>query len=250
MEKELNRKTIFVVDKPKSVIAESFKILRTNIRFALKINEPKALLITSPGQSEGKSTVSANLSASFAESGFKTVLIDADLRIPVQHKIFGLENKIGLSNYLNNEMSLSETINDTLIENLSIITAGPIPPNSAELLSSKKLSEMFTQLKTDFNVVICDSAPVNVVADTQIISPNVDGTLLVLSAGSTRKIEFKRALEALEYTNIIGVVLNVITKNTDRQYYSYHYYSYYNKYSYYDKYNKNSSNSEESQSTK
>jgi len=240
MEKELNRKTIFVIDKPKSVIAESFKILRTNIRFALKMNDSKALLVTSPGQSEGKTTVSANLAASFAEAGFKTIIIDADLRIPVQHKIFGNENKIGLSNYLNNEISLSETINSTFIDNLSIITAGPIPPNSAELLTSKTLSDMFQNLKKEYKVVICDSAPVNVVADTQIISPNVDGTLIVLSAGSTRKIEFKRALEALEYTNIVGIVLNVITKSTDRQYYSYHYYSYYNKYSYQNNKKKNS----------
>lgn len=230
MEKNLNKNSIFVVEKPNSSAAEAFKILRTNVQFALKINDPKAILVTSPGEGEGKTTVSANLAASFAKAGFKTIILDVDLRIPTQHKIFGLENSAGLSNYLNAECGLKDIINSSLIENLSIITAGPIPPNAAELLSSKRMSELINYLKESYNIIVCDSAPVNVVADTQIISPLVDGTLVVVSAGSTRKGELKKALEALEYTNIVGVILNVITKTTDRYYYSYHYYSYYNKY--------------------
>ena len=230
MEKDSSKRSIFVVDKPKSSIAESFKILRTNVQFALKINDPKSILITSPGEGEGKTTVSINLAASFAKAGFKTIIIDTDLRIPMQHKIFELPNEIGLSSYLNGECNYKDTIRSTQIENLEIITAGPIPPNAAELLSSKKMPELIKLLKENYNIVICDSAPINVVADTQIISPLVDGTLVVVSAGNTRKFEFKKALESLEYTNIIGVVLNVITKSVDRYYYSYHYYNYYNKY--------------------
>lgn len=230
MEKSLNKKSIFVIEKPNSSAAEAFKILRTNVQFALKINDPKAILITSPGESEGKTTVSANLAASFAKANFKTIILDADLRIPQQHEIFGLENSMGLSSYLNGECNLKDIINSSLIENLSVITAGPIPPNAAELLSSKKMSELISSLKEQYNIIICDSAPINVVADTQIISPFADGTLLIISAGSTRKGEVKKALQSLEYANVIGVVLNIITKSTDRYYYSYHYYNYYNKY--------------------
>lgn len=230
MEKDLNKSSIFVIDKPKSSAAEAFKILRTNVQFALKINDPKSILVSSPGEGEGKTTVSVNLAASFAKAGFKTIIVDADLRIPSQHKVFDLPNEIGLSNYLNAECSLADIVNRSSIENLSIITAGPIPPNAAELLSSKKMPELFSLLKENYSIIICDSAPVNVVADTQIISPLVDGTLVVVSAGSTRRGEVKKAIESLEYTNIIGVILNVITKQVDRYYYAYHYYSYYNKY--------------------
>jgi capsular exopolysaccharide synthesis family protein len=230
VEKNLSKRSIFVVDKPKSSIAESFKILRTNVQFALKINDPKSILITSSGEGEGKTTVSINLAASFAKAGFKTLIIDTDLRIPMQHKIFELPNEIGLSSYLNGECNYKDTIRSAQIENLEIITAGPIPPNAAELLSSKKMPELMKLLKETYNIIICDSAPINVVADTQIISPLVDGTLVVVSAGNTRKAEFKKTLESLEYANIIGVVLNVITKSVDKYYYSYHYYNYYNKY--------------------
>ena len=230
MENNLNKEKIFIIDKPKSSIAESFKILRTNVQFALKINDPKSILITSPGEGEGKTTISSNIAASFAKAGFKTIIVDADLRIPMQHKIFDFPNETGLSNYLNGECNYKDIIKSTQIENLDVITAGLIPPNAAELLSSKKMPELLKLLKETYNIIICDSAPINVVADTQIISPLVDGTLIVVSAGTTRKGEFKKALESLEYSNIIGVVLNVITKSVDRYYYSYHYYNYYNKY--------------------
>lgn len=138
MEKDLSKRSIFVVDKPKSSIAESFKILRTNVQFALKINDPKSILVTSPGEGEGKTTISANIAASFAKAGFKTIIVDTDLRIPTQHKIFDFPNETGLSNYLNGECKYQDIIKITQIENLDIITAGPIPPNAAELLSSKK----------------------------------------------------------------------------------------------------------------
>lgn len=224
----------FIMQKPNSTFAESFKILRTNVKFAIKLNEPKALLVTSSSAGEGKTTISANLAISFASAGYKTIVIDSDMRIPALNKEFNQENLIGLSNYLNEEVSLEDIIKPLPFENLSIIPSGPIPPNSAELLSSKRLADLLQYLKTQFQLLIIDSAPINVVADTQIISPLVDGTLLVISAGNTRRGELRKALESMEYTNVLGFVLNVMSKRTDRYYYHYNYYksNYYNKYYY------------------
>lgn len=214
----------FILRKPNSTFAESFKILRTNVQFSLKLNEPKTVLITSSSAGEGKTTVTANLAISFANAGYKTIAIDADMRIPALYKEFNLDNSIGLSNYLNEEVSIKDMIKAVPIENLSMIPSGPIPFNSSELLSSKRMADLLVELKKMYQLVIIDSAPINVVADTQIISPLVDGTLLVISAGNTRRGDLRRALDSLQYTTVLGLVLNVLSKRTDRYYYNYNYY--------------------------
>lgn len=214
----------FILRKPNSTFAESFKILRTNVQFSLKLNEPKSMLVTSSSAGEGKTTITANLAISFANAGYKTIAIDADMRIPALYKEFNVDNTIGLSNYLNEEVSIKDMIKLLPIENLSIIPSGPIPFNSAELLSSKRLADLLTELKGMYQLIIIDSAPINVVADTQIISPLVDGTLLVISAGNTRRADLRRAIDSMQYTNILGLVLNVLSKRTDRYYYNYNYY--------------------------
>jgi capsular exopolysaccharide synthesis family protein len=224
----------FILRKPNSTFAESFKILRTNVQFSLKVNEPKSMLVTSSSAGEGKTTVTANLAISFANAGYKTIAVDSDMRIPALYKEFNIDNSVGLSNYLNGDVSISDIIKPVPIENLSMIPSGPIPFNSAELLSSKKMADMLAELKKTYQLVIIDTAPINVVADTQIISPLVDGTLLVISAGSTRRGDLRRAIDSMQYTNIIGLVLNVLSKRTDRYYYQYNYYksNTYNKYYY------------------
>lgn len=214
----------FILRKPNSTFAESFKILRTNVQFALKVNEPKSILVTSSSAGEGKTTVSANLAISFANAGYKTIAVDSDMRIPALYKEFNVNNSFGLSNYLNGDMSYKDIIQSVSIENLSMIPSGPIPFNSAELLSSKRMADLLTELKKTYQVIIVDSAPINVVADTQIISPLVDGTIIVISAGNTRKGDLRRAIDSMQYTNIIGLVLNVLSKRTDRYYYHYNYY--------------------------
>jgi len=224
----------FVIRKPNSTFAESFKILRTNVQFSLKVNEPRTLLVTSSSAGEGKTTVTANLAISFANAGYKTIAIDSDMRIPTLYKEFNVDNSLGLSNFLNGEAAMKDIIIPLSIENLSTIPSGPIPFNSAELLSSKKMSDLLVDLKKLYQLIIIDSAPINVIADTQIISPLVDGTLIVISAGSTRRGDLRRAIDSMQYTNIIGLVLNVLSKKTDQYYYHYNYYksSSYNKYYY------------------
>jgi len=224
----------FIMQKPNSTFAESFKILRTNVQFTIKLNEPRALLITSSTAGEGKTTISANLAISFASAGYKTIAIDSDMRIPALNKEFNLDNQVGLSNYLNEELSIEDIIKPVPFENLSVIPSGPIPPNSAELLSSKRMADLMEFLKKQYQLLIIDSAPINIVADTQIISPLVDGTLLVISAGNTRRGDLRKAIESMQYTNVLGFVLNVMSKRTDRYYYHYNYYksNNYNKYYY------------------
>jgi capsular exopolysaccharide synthesis family protein len=224
----------FILRKPNSTFAESFKILRTNVQFAVKVNEPKSILVTSSSAGEGKTTVSANLAISFANAGYKTIAVDSDMRIPALYKEFNIDNTIGLSNFLNGEAAIKDVIKSIPIENLSMIPSGPIPFNSAELLSSKRMADLLNELKKIYQLIIIDSAPINVVADTQIISPLVDGTLIVVSAGNTRRGDLRRAIDTMQYTNIIGLVLNVLSKRTDRYYYHYNYYksSSYNKYYY------------------
>jgi capsular exopolysaccharide synthesis family protein len=223
----------FILRKPNSIFAESFKILRTNVQFSLKLDKPKSLLVTSSNAGEGKTTIVANLAISFANAGYKTIAIDADMRIPALHKEFNTDNSIGLSNYLNEGVSVKDIIQPLPVENLSMISSGQIPFNSAELLSSKHMSDLLMILKEQYQFIILDSAPINVVADTQIISPLVDGTLLVISAGNTRKGDLRRAIDSMQYTNILGLVLNVLTKKTDRYYYHYNYYKSNNYHKYY-----------------
>lgn len=219
----------YVLQKPNSTFTEAFKILRTNVQFSLKLNQPRSLLITSANAREGKTTVSANLAISFANAGFKTILVDTDMRIPTLHKEFNLPNDKGLSNYLNEEVEWKEIIHPVTVENLSIIAAGVIPPNSAELLSTPRMVSLVQALLREHQIAIFDSAPVNLVADTQIISPLMDGVLVVVSSGSTRKGDIKKIRESLQYAKVMGFVMNMLFKNTE-SYYQYRYKnSYYTK---------------------
>ncbi|MCE5222900.1 CpsD/CapB family tyrosine-protein kinase [bacterium] len=219
----------YVLQKPNSTFTESFKILRTNVQFSLKLSQPKTLLITSSNAGEGKTTISANLAISFANAGFKTILIDSDLRVPMVHKEFNLKNEKGLSNYLNEEVEWKSIVHTLPVENLSVITAGLIPPNSAELLSSPRMGSFVKEVLAPYQMAIFDSAPVNLVADTQIISPLMDGVMVIVSSGSTRKIDIQKTRESLQYANVIGYVMNMLFKNAE-SYYQYRYKSnYYSK---------------------
>ena len=219
----------YVLQRPNSTFTEAFKILRTNVQFSLKLSQPKTLLITSSNAREGKTTISANLAISFANAGFKTILVDTDMRIPTIHKEFNLKNEQGLSNYLNEEVEWPDVVHALPVENLSVLSAGLIPPNSAELLSAPRMATLVQEILSAHQIAIFDSAPVNLVADTQIISPLMDGVLVVVSSGSTRKIDIRKIRESLQYANVIGYVMNMLFKNTE-SYYQYRYKnSYYSK---------------------
>ncbi|MER1984840.1 MAG: CpsD/CapB family tyrosine-protein kinase [Solibacillus sp.] len=209
---------------PKSVIAEQFKIIRTNLNFSMPQENLRSIVITSTQMSEGKSTISSNLGVTYAQAGKKVIFVDADMRKPTVHHTFGLKNTTGLSNLLIKELKMNDVIQQTNIENLDVVTSGPIPPNPAELLTSSELKVLLEELKQSYDLVIFDAPPVLPVTDAQIISNIMDGTVLVVNSGETEKEGVLKAKELLEKSkaNLLGVVLNNVTLEDNNYYYRYY----------------------------
>jgi polysaccharide biosynthesis transport protein len=211
---------------PFSPVAEAYRMMRTNLQFSAIDKPLRSMLITSSTPLEGKSLTSANLAAIIAQSGKRVVLVDADLRRPTQHRNFNLTNNAGLTTLL-----LDNTIDPTVIQqevgvdNLRVVTSGPLPPNPAELLGSKRMSELIAVLQKQADVVIFDTPPVIAVADALILSTHVDGVLLVIDASKTRRpvaLKAKAGLAAVG-ARILGVALNRIPlRGEDGYEYYYH----------------------------
>ncbi|MFA9396919.1 MAG: CpsD/CapB family tyrosine-protein kinase [Clostridiaceae bacterium] len=221
-------KGLIVEKQPKSPISESYRTLRTNIEFSSIDNETKKILITSSGPQEGKSTLSANLALTMAQSGKKTIYIDCDLRKPTVHKKFRITNRLGLSNLLVNGLKIEETVM-CYAPNLDILTAGTIPANPSEIISSKRM-KLFMQLaENKYERIIIDSPPLNAVTDAQILSSLVDGVVLVVAANQTEVESAKKAKDLLDKVNanILGVVLNKSEKGHGKKYAGNGYYYYY-----------------------
>ncbi len=215
---------IVVLRHPKSSISESIKGLRTNLQFTSVDKRLKTILVTSSIPGEGKSFISTNLAASFAQTDKKILLVDCDLRRGRLHKIFNLPNTDGLSNLLaDDKIRSSKYIRETSIENLSVITRGTCPPNPSELLSSNKNRDLISQLTRKFDLVIFDGAPCNNLTDSIVMSTLVDETLIVARNGYVPRSEFNAAKENLQKVEakIGGVVLNQIG-SSDTSYYSYY----------------------------
>lgn len=219
---------LITVKNPKSPVSEAYKTLRTNLQFSSFDEKVKVILITSSGPGEGKSTTAANLAVVMAQSGSKTLLIDCDQRRPRLHKIFGLSNAAGLSNFLAEEVSFESTVMETGIENLQVLTAGVKPPNPSELLGSKKMNQFVSCLKERYDYIILDTPPILLVTDAQILSKYADGCLLVASSGEVEKEAVIKGKELLEKVDarILGVVLNKVEVNLKGNY-GYYYYYYY-----------------------
>ncbi len=219
---------------PKSPVSEAFRILRTNIQYMGKKENGESVLFTSTVQGEGKSWIAANTAITFAQTGKKVVLIDADMRRPRQNNIFGVDMYPGLSNYLSGMTSggieknidIKLCLQTTDIDNLCIIPAGNIPPNPAELLNSEKTTNLVKQLKEIFDIIIIDSAPCLIVTDSAILSRHVDYTILVASQKSTKIEDIKEAKKQIENVGgrVVGVVLNKV-KLSKKKYENHYYYS-------------------------
>ena len=228
------RKEIITQSDPKSPISEVFRALRTNLQFMSKSSNCQTILITSTVQSEGKSWTSANLATAFAQTGTKTLIIDADMRKPRQHKIFQISNIPGLSNYLSgiNDMGRKQNIDvfdcikKTGIDNLYLLPSGNIPPNPSELLMSDKTLELLEEVKNNFDVVIFDGAPCLLVTDSTIISRIVDSTVLVTSYKYTKIDDLKEATKRIKRVGgkIAGVILNRV-EISNKKYESKYYYA-------------------------
>lgn len=209
---------------PRSPISEQYRTIRTNIEFS-SIDEPvRTIVITSPGPGEGKSLSTANLAIVYAQQGKRCLLVDADLRKPTVHYTFRLDNLQGLSNVLVQEIDLNSVVSESGIENLDIISSGPIPPNPAELLGSNRMKQFVKEVRKFYDVILFDSPPVNVVTDAQILANIVDGSVLVIRSEHTEIEDAIRAKESLESAKgkILGTILNDLDKKSSQNYYYYY----------------------------
>ena len=223
----------FVIDFPKSTMAEACRSIRTNLIFMGSEQPLKSLLVTSAGPREGKTTASVSLAAVMAQSGSSVVIVDADMRKPRLHKVFGVESEIGLSSVLLGEATLDDVILPTHVADLYIIPCGKVPENPAELLQSDRFREVVAELGERFGMVVFDSPPVVPVTDAAIIGAAVDGVVLVARFGTTRREMIGRAVDLLRSVNanLLGVVLNAIDiEGRRRSGYYYYYYRHYGEY--------------------
>ncbi|MER3446517.1 MAG: lipopolysaccharide biosynthesis protein [Candidatus Dadabacteria bacterium] len=214
---------------PQSLISEAYRVIRTSILYSSPDHPPKSLLVTSTQPLEGKTTTASNLALSMIQSGLRVALIDADLRKPRLHKVFlSNGNPFGLSTYLVGKMELPGVISRTDINNLDIIPSGPIPPNPAELLGSKKMKELIEKLLDEYDHVIVDGSPIAGFADSRLLSSHVDGVLIVTSVGITQRQALRSGIEEILKIRgrIIGAILNRL--ESGRSKYGYGYYYYYN----------------------
>lgn len=210
--------------KPNSVISEQYRTIRTTINFSLPGEQMKTLLFTSASKEEGKSTTSANMAIVFAESGKKVLLVDADMRKPTLHHTFHLNNHVGLSNLLVGKGQLEQSVRDSGIKNLELLTSGQIPHNPAELLDSPILDTVMAEMKARYDLIIFDSPPILSVTDSKILANKCDGTVLVVNTGKTEKQSALKARDSLSTAKayIVGVVMNNYKLGKDH-YYSYDY---------------------------
>jgi protein-tyrosine kinase len=218
-----NKRNLITHFSPRAAISEQYRTIRTNIQFSSVDESIRTILVTSSGPEEGKSTTVANLAVVFAQQGKKVLLIDADLRKPTVHYTFQLDNTIGLTNVLTKQTQLDKAAITTLVENLSVLSSGPIPPNPAELLGSKAMEDMLVAALGQFDIVIFDTPPVLAVTDAQILANRCDGTILVVGSGKTQIEPAMKSKELLLSSKgkLLGVVLN--RKNAkDSQYYYYY----------------------------
>lgn len=210
-----------------SAVAEAYRILRTNLQFAEVERPLRALLITSPAPTEGKSLTTANLGLALAQAGRRVIVVDADLHRPRQHRLFGLRNNVGLTSaLLEARPALDGLLQEGPAPGLRVLTSGPLPPNAAELLGSARMKELLAEMTGLADIVVLDSPPATAFADAMILSAQCDGVLLVLDCGISRREVARRALEALRRVNarVIGALLNRIPLRGGSYYYYYYYY--------------------------
>jgi succinoglycan biosynthesis transport protein ExoP len=233
---------LVTVTHPRSPISEAYRVLRTGIQFS-SVDAPNhsILLVTSPNPSEGKSLTVGNFGVVMAQAGKNVLIIDADLRRPRQHQVFGLAKNLGLTNLML-EYNPNDTDSATLAlfkrfiqkpkmvsNGLHVLPSGPIPPNPSELLGSAKMRVLLRKLSLQFDMVIMDSPPALAVTDAVLISPQTDGVLIVLDTGRTKKAQLQQVNELLKEVGarVIGTVLNRLSPRGDGYYYYYYQNAYY-----------------------
>ena len=213
---EPQKRDLFVSTDIKSSAAECARSLRTNLLFMNPESPPTFLSVSSPSPQEGKSTVAIALAVTMAQSGSKTLLVDADMRRPRLHKTFNLSNDRGLSSLIIGEGDLKDVVQSTSQERLEVLSCGPIPPNPAELLHAPGFRTLLEELHKTYDRVIFDAPPVNPVSDPMVLATMVDGVVVVASANQTREPALAMALRRLNEVKapIAGLVLNKVELRT------------------------------------
>ena len=208
---------LITIAESRSPISEAYRTLRTNLDFAGLDRALKTLVVTSAGVSEGKSTTLANLAIVSAQAGRRVILVDADLRRPTLHQVFGFANDAGLTTMMMDDAALaSPPLNQTGVDGLSVLTSGPLPPNPAEVMGSRRMEEIIAALAERADQVLFDTPPVVAVTDAAVLATKVDGVVLVISAGHTRRDHARTAIQRLEQINarLVGAVLTNVQVDT------------------------------------
>lgn len=216
----------FITERDKlSPISEAYRAIRTNLQFASADKTIKSVVFTSAVPSEGKSTTDINLALVMGQDNKRVLLIDADMRRPVLHRRFGLENR-GLSNCFADNLSLKDVIQHDIAQNLDVVTSGPVPPNPAELLGSAKMQELLKEAEAEYDYVFLDMPPILVVTDAAVLGSQTDGVILVVGSGDISPDEGRQAKALLEkaHVNLLGVILNKVPQQHQGNYYYYYYY--------------------------
>jgi len=221
------RSLVVSLAEPMSPAAEAYRSLRTSLAFTRQQRQLRSLVITSPAASEGKTTTIANLGVVFSQAGERVLLVSSDLRRPRLGQFFGVAEEPGLTSVLLGDVMLEEVIAPaTRNDRLWVLPAGPVPPNPAELLNGQRARQIFAALRDQFDLVLIDSPPVLPVTDAVVLAQQTDATLIVVSAGLTRRSDLRRTAEKLGQVNamVVGTVLNQVTKQTGYGYgYGYEY---------------------------
>lgn len=201
---------LVTISSPRSPISEAYRTLRTNLQFVSLDKPLRSLLVTSPGAQEGKSTMLANLAVTIAQGEKQVILVDCDLRRPTLHKLFRLESRPGLTTMMLDEGAMSDPpLQETVVPGLQLLASGPLPPSPADLLGSRRMDRVLELLTERADMVLLDAPPVVAASDAAVLATKVDGVLLVVSAGQTKRDGVQAAKTRLEKVNanLIGAVL-------------------------------------------
>ncbi|WP_036711157.1 CpsD/CapB family tyrosine-protein kinase [Paenibacillus pinihumi] len=224
MRRSINDTNLVTLTNPKSPISEAYRTLRTNIQYSAIDTSIQVVMVVSTQMDEGKTTTITNLAIAYAQEGKRVLLIDADMRKPSIHHVFALTNRVGLSSILSNQFNVQDVISDTPVDNLSIISAGPIPPNPSEMLGSQKLKVLLAEMREQYDMILFDTPPIMAVTDSLILSALCDGVVLVVQAGKVKKDLVKKTRASLQHVNapLLGTVLNNVAGSSGKIYHDYY----------------------------
>ncbi len=208
---------LVTLSEPQSPATEAYRTLRMNLQFAALDRPLRSLLITSPGPGEGKSTTLANLAVTMAQVEQRVIMVDCDLRRPSLHRLLGLQNEVGLTTMMVDDQALENPpLQQTAVNDLRFLASGPPPPRPSDLLGSQRMVKVIERLLAEADILLFDAPPVMAVTDAVILATKVDGVLLVVSAGETKREYAQRSVERLTKVNatIMGIVLNNVSPDT------------------------------------